>query len=45
MERSGYSWSDKQNIFNELPKVLKYEVALAMHHGAAKEIGFFSTKD
>jgi hypothetical protein len=36
IEQSGFSWRDKQSIFNELPKVLRYEMALAMHHGVIK---------
>ncbi|CAG9317227.1 unnamed protein product [Blepharisma stoltei] len=44
-EKQGYSWRDKQTIFNELPKNLRYEVALAMHKGAVKSITFFSNKD
>jgi hyperpolarization activated cyclic nucleotide-gated potassium channel 1 len=30
-ERVGFSWSDKQHIFNELPRSLRYEVSLAMY--------------
>lgn len=44
-EITGFSWIDKQNIFNELPKQLRYEVSLAMHHGAARHISFFVDKD
>ncbi|CAG9315686.1 unnamed protein product [Blepharisma stoltei] len=44
-ERTGFSWGDKNSIFNELPKHLRYEVALAMHHGAVKELVFFEDKD
>ncbi|CAG9321514.1 unnamed protein product [Blepharisma stoltei] len=44
-EKSGFSWDDKQDILNELPKNLRYEVALAMHRGAAKKIPFFSERD
>jgi CRP-like cAMP-binding protein len=42
---TGFSWTDKQNIFNELPKSLKSDVCKAMHHGAAKHISFFVDKD
>ena len=42
---TGYSWLDKENILNEFPKQLKYEVSLAMHHGAAKNLEFFRGKD
>ena len=44
-EKRGFSWLDKLSIFNELPKPLRYEVAINMHHGAAKEITFFKDKD
>lgn len=44
-EKTGFSWADKQNIFNELPRALRYEVALAMHGGAAKTLPFFKGKD
>jgi hypothetical protein len=44
-EKTGFSWSDKQSIFTELPRSLRYEVALAMHQGAAKELPFFVGKD
>ena len=30
-EKTGFTWSDKLNIFNELPKELRYEAAIAMH--------------
>ena len=44
-EKTGFSWADKHNIFTELPRQLKYEVALAMHQGAIKQIQFFQDKD
>ena len=44
-EKRGFSWLDKLSIFNELPKTLRYEVAINMHHGAAKDITFFKGKD
>lgn len=44
-ERSGFTWNDKQAVFNELPKSLRYQVAIAMHHGAAKFLSFFQDKD
>ncbi|CAG9313056.1 unnamed protein product [Blepharisma stoltei] len=44
-EKTGFSWADKQNIFNELPKNFRYEVAMAMHRGAAKDLTFFADKD
>jgi len=45
IEQTGFSSSDKRSIFNELPRQLKYEVALAMHRGAAKSLSFFSDRD
>lgn len=44
-EKKGISWNDKISILNELPKNLRYEVALAMHQGAAKRLKFFHKKD
>lgn len=45
IEQTGFSSSDKRSIFNELPRQLKFEVAMAMHRGAAKSIPFFSERD
>ena len=44
-EISGFTWGHKQNIFNELPKGLRFEVARAMHKGAVRQISFFVDKD
>jgi hyperpolarization activated cyclic nucleotide-gated potassium channel 1 len=44
-DKQGFSWTDKISIFNELPRNLKYEVAMAMHKGAAKQLPFFADKD
>ena len=44
-EKAGFSWTDKMSIFNELPKPLREEVALAMHKGAARTISFFHGRD
>ena len=43
--KSGFSWNEKRHIFNEFPKDLRYEIALAMHGGAARKIHFFLDKD
>lgn len=43
--KNNFSWNQKQNIFNELPKDLRYEISLVMHGGAAKKIRFFINKD
>jgi len=42
---SGYSLIDKNNLLSELPKSLRYEIALVMHRGAAKYLKFFQNKD
>jgi len=44
-EKAGYSLADKQNIFYELPRHLRYEVALAMHQGVVKELAYFMEKE
>jgi hyperpolarization activated cyclic nucleotide-gated potassium channel 1 len=44
-EKEGYSLADKQDIFYELPRNLRYEVALAMHQGAVKELAYFMEKE
>lgn len=41
----GTTWNDKMTLFNELPRSLKYSVAMTMHQNAAKNIPFFKTKD
>ena len=35
----------KHSVFKQLPKTLKYEVAMEMHNGAAKSLSFFAEKD
>lgn len=42
---SRYSLLQQFDILNELPKDLKYEIALAMHRGAARTFKFFNSKD
>jgi CRP-like cAMP-binding protein len=44
-EHLGFTWSDKQVVFNELPRSLRYQIAIAMHRGAAKFLSFFLNKD
>jgi CRP-like cAMP-binding protein len=44
-DKQGFSWADKIGIFNELPRKLRYEVALVMHKGAVKNFPFFADKD
>ncbi|OMJ65278.1 hypothetical protein SteCoe_38634 [Stentor coeruleus] len=44
-DKSGFSWKEKMSILDELPKLLRYEVAINMHNGAAKFIKFFMSRD
>ena len=44
-EKTGFNWADKRDIFDELPRALKYEVCLCMHQGGIKKIPFFMDKD
>jgi len=42
---TGFSTQVKRGIFTELPRALRFEVAVAMHQGAAKVLPFFSDRD
>jgi CRP-like cAMP-binding protein len=44
-EKSGFSWTYKKDIFDELPRDLRYEISIAMYGGAAKNLHFFRDKD
>lgn len=44
-QRTGFSTQVKRSIFNELPRELRCQVALAMHQGAARTIPFFQARD
>jgi len=44
-EKKGISWADKKSIFNELPKHLRYQMAMAMYSGAIRKITFFANKE
>lgn len=44
-EKSPFSWYDKLELLSELPKELRFEVAMSMHGGAARFISFFQSKD
>lgn len=44
-EKSPFSWYDKLELLSELPKELRYEVAMGMHGGAARFISFLQNKD
>mmetsp|Transcript_24630 Transcript_24630/g.43472 ORF Transcript_24630/g.43472 Transcript_24630/m.43472 type:complete len:403 (+) Transcript_24630:855-2063(+) len=41
----GTIWSDKHSLFQELPKDLRYEVAITMYNGIATEIPFLKGKN
>lgn len=43
--QTNFTSSDKRSTFNELPRELRYEVAIAMHKGAAKSIPFFRERN
>ena len=43
--QTGFSMMDKRELFAELPRDLRYEVALSMHNNAVKNIPFFVQKD
>mmetsp|Transcript_6805 Transcript_6805/g.12291 ORF Transcript_6805/g.12291 Transcript_6805/m.12291 type:complete len:645 (+) Transcript_6805:1942-3876(+) len=43
--KSSNIWNDKHQLFNELPKDLRYEVALSMYSGVAHDLPFFKGKD
>ena len=43
--KSGFSTEVKFKIFTDLPRELRCEVALAMHHGVARHIPFFRDRD
>lgn len=43
--KSGSIWNDKHSLFNELPKDLRYEVAVSMYSGVASEMPFLKFKD
>jgi CRP-like cAMP-binding protein len=45
VSQQGYSNKMKHSLYAELPKELKYEVAMAMHRGAGKSVPFFREKD
>ena len=42
---SGFTFNEKHNLLFELPRTLRFEVALAMHRGAAKVLDFFHNKE
>ena len=43
--KQGTVWGDKHSLFNELPKVLRFEVVSSMYNGVYKEFPFFDKKD
>lgn len=44
-DKQGGSWGQKEVILGELPRSLKYELALNMFQGAAKKIEFFKNHE
>ena len=44
-DKQGGSWNQREVILNELPRALKYEVAINMFKGAAKKIEFFKSHE
>lgn len=44
-EKNGFSFDEKEELINELPKHLKYEIAMDMHHRAIRLFPFFTLKD
>lgn len=45
VERNGFTMKEQHKLLEALPRNLRFEVALAMHSGAAKLIPFFTEKD
>jgi len=43
--KTGTIWQDKHSLFNELPKVLRYEVAISMYNGVAGHTPLLAGKD
>jgi hyperpolarization activated cyclic nucleotide-gated potassium channel 1 len=43
--KTGTIWQDKHSLFNELPKALRYEVAISMYNGVARHTPLLSGKD
>mmetsp|Transcript_15456 Transcript_15456/g.27997 ORF Transcript_15456/g.27997 Transcript_15456/m.27997 type:complete len:411 (-) Transcript_15456:1191-2423(-) len=43
--KAGSIWNDKHSLFNELPKDLRYEVAMSMYSGVAADLPFFRGRD
>lgn len=41
----GTVWNDKHSLFKDLPKALRFEVAMSMYNGVAHEIYTFSLRD
>lgn len=44
-EFEGFRWNDKREIFFELPKSLRYEIALSMYKGSANFLTFFKFRN
>ena len=44
-KRNAFSFIEKYQILNELPPILKCEIAMQIHNGAIGKLPFFSNKD
>ncbi|CAG9314440.1 unnamed protein product [Blepharisma stoltei] len=44
-EKVAISSDDKEELLNEFPKKLRYDIALSMHKGIIKKFSFFTLKD
>ena len=44
-EQEGFSWIETNQIYEEFPPKLKYEIAISMHNGIISTIPFFASKD
>lgn len=45
ISKVGSVWSEKHSLFKDLPKALRYEVALSMYNGISKELHFFKNRN
>jgi len=45
INKTGSVFSEKHDLFRELPKTLRYEISMVMYSGAAKEIRLFNQSD
>lgn len=45
ISKQGTVWSDKHSLFRDLPKSLRYEVAVSMYNGISKSLHFFRNRN